>query len=346
MKLKPEPISLSTRSSHAGTTAKSGFSARLSAPVLPVVLSLFTLSCDAGPLEPTPGVIKDRFESIAAIQSKKLNEVSGIQAISDNHFIVHNDDGKARVSVIDDQGAKVDNIRLRDGKQQEWEDITVIREGDRQILVIGEIGDNFSTRKSVRLYFTKAPEPDKNGTYPESLELVHQVDLRYPDGPRDAEALAWDSNEKQLLIATKRDIPPRLYTISLEKALSESKAELTFAGEMLNLRPPTMANILAHKKRGQWFSQPTGMDISPDGSLAAVITYRSLYIYQRQPGETWPAAFTNKPVEFLGPQGTHQEAVSFEVNGKSVIVTGERRPAFLFRLAVPEDLDTLSRDAD
>ena len=74
------------------------------------------------------------------------------------------------------------------------------------------------------------------------------------------------------------------------------------------------------------------MDISPDGSRAAVITYRSLYLFAREDSESWADAFQRQPVELVGPPGAHQEAVGFSADGRSVYVTTERRPAPLHRV--------------
>ena len=77
----------------------------------------------------------------------------------------------------------------------------------------------------------------------------------------------------------------------LDKALAEEEFTAAFLGEVPGFRPPTKTDILSNPKRGMWVSQPTGMDISPDGRMAAVITYRSLYLFRRAEGETWLDAF-------------------------------------------------------
>ena len=79
------------------------------------------------------------------------------------------------------------------------------------------------------------------------------------------------------------------------------------------------------------------MDISPDGRLAAVITYRSLYLFPREDGESWPEALQRQPVEIIGPPGFHDEAVGFSSDGRSVIVASEGRPSPLFRLDIPPE---------
>ncbi len=52
--------------------------------------------------------------------------------------------------------------------------------------------------------------------------------------------------------------------------------------------------------------------------LIAVITYRSLYVFERRDDETWPEAFQREPVEYLGPPGLHDEAVGFSHDQKSI----------------------------
>jgi hypothetical protein len=74
------------------------------------------------------------------------------------------------------------------------------------------------------------------------------------------------------------------------------------------------------------------MDISDDGRTAAVITYRSLYFFERNQDETWAEAFQREPVEYPGPPGLHDEAVAFSHDQQSIYVTTERRPAPLYRL--------------
>jgi len=96
-------------------------------------------------------------------------------------------------------------------------------------------------------------------------------------------------------------------------------------------------DLLKDPGRGLWVSQPTGMASSPDGRLAAVLTYRSLYLFHREGTESWEEAFQRQPLEYVGPPGSHDEAVSFSLDGSAVYVTTERRPAPLYRLDLPQE---------
>ena len=214
-------------------------------------------------------------------------------------------------------------------KNKDWEDITRVMSDEGPLLVIGDIGDNNNGRKKVRLYFVKEPA---SGEYQSEVEPVHRLKVRYEDGPRDVEAMAYDPASDMILFLSKRDKPPRLYGVPMDLALKEEALVATFLGEVPGFRPPTRMDMLKSHKRGLWVSQPTGMDISDDGRTAAVITYRSLYVFERHDNETWVEAFQRDPVEYLGPPGLHDEAVGFGHDQQSIYVTTERRPAPLYRL--------------
>ena len=205
-------------------------------------------------------------------------------------------------------------------------------------IVAGDIGDNKSKRKSIKLYFAEEPVPGKKDRYGGHLELQHRLDLTYPDGPRDCESMSYDPVGKQILLLSKRDKPPRLYAVDLETALTQQSAELEFLGTTSALRPPTRRDRAHWGGRTDWISQPTGLDISADGTEAVVITYRSLYRYRRHENEDWLTAMQRKPEEVVGPPAVQNEAVAFSVDGKKAIyVTTEKRPAPVYRIEFTDD---------
>lgn len=272
------------------------------------------------------------FQRAGKLTAAALNEASGIQAGPAGVFYLH-DDESARLYLCDPTGRNLDALAVTAGNR-DWEDITRVPGEHGPLLVIGDIGDNHGTRKRISLYFL--PEPA--ATNPESsnarqpVAVRHRLRVTYPDGPRDAESLAYDPASGMLLILSKRDQPPRLYGIPLDLALWKQQLEAEFLGEVPGFRPPTRRDILSSPGRGMWVSQPTGMDISPDGRLAAVITYRSLYLFERRADESWIEAFQRAPEEIIGPPGSHDEAVGFSADGRSIFVTAEGRAAPLYRL--------------
>jgi len=292
-------------------------------------------ACNADEVPKPADKSETGFVVTALLESKELDEVSGIQSGEGGVFFLHNDGGSPSIYIADKNGRHLGKLTIRDAKNRDWEDITRIPGENGPLLVLGDIGDNKTRYKSIKLYLVAEPQPSASGTYPIEVALAHKKKVRYPDEPRDCEAMAYDPASKMILFLTKRDHPPRLYGLPVEEALQAGKAKLQYLGEVPVFRPPTMADLLSSKKRGAWVSQPTGMDISSDGKRAAVITYRSLYLFERAEDESWAEAFLKTPLEYIGPPGLHDEAVTFEFDSLDVYVSTERRPTPVYKLALP-----------
>jgi len=296
------------------------------------ILLIFFAGCDTGYIPEPAAEPANGFMVTAILEAKELDEVSGIQSGAGGLFYLHNDGGSPSIYIADADGRHLGKITIRNAKNRDWEDITRIPGEDGPLLVLGDTGDNKARYKSIRLYIVAEPLPPANEPYPNKIKLRHTIELRYPDGPRDCEAMAYDPASNMLLFLTKRDSPSHLYGLPLEEALQADKAKLQYLGDVPSFRPPAMADLVSNKKRGRWISQPTGMDISSDGRRAAVITYRSLYLFERAEDESWAEAFQKAPVEYVGPPGLHDEAVTFGFNALQVYVSTERRPTPVYKL--------------
>jgi len=272
------------------------------------------------------------------LASNKLNEASGMQASfsRDGDFFVHNDEGRPVIYAVDETGADLGLVTIVPAKNKDWEDITSVPVDDERWLVIGDIGDNWARRKSIKLYFIEEPKTGKDDRYAGQQDLKHWLSLTYPDGPRDCESMAYDPISNQILFLSKRDKPPRLYAVDLDTALSQAQADLKFLGTTSKLRRPTPSDRHKWGGRTDFISQPTGLDISADGSEAVVITYRSLYRYRRQQDEDWLTAMQRKPEEVVGPPAVQNEAIAFSVDGKQIFVTTEKRPTPIHRVIFTE----------
>jgi hypothetical protein len=274
-----------------------------------------------------------RFQLAGRLESKRLDEASGVMMTPGGVLFLHNDEG-TRLYFAGADGRNLGFADIEGTKNRDWEDLTRVPGDSGPLLVIGDIGDNHNRRKRVSLYFVPEPLP---GQYPDKLRSIHRVRVTYPDGPRDAESMAYDPVSGMILLLSKRDKPPRLYGVPLDLALWQAEVEAEFLAEVPGFRPPTRSDILRSIGRGQWVSQPTGMDISADGSMAAVITNRSLYLFRRHDGESWPEAMQRQPEEIVGPPGLHDEGVGFSADGRSLIVVTEGRPSPIYRLDLPPE---------
>ena len=273
-------------------------------------------------------------EQMGYLASRQLIETSGMQASHSRNgdFFVHNDDGQPVIYAINQAGANLGQLPLVPAKNKDWEDLAAIPVGDSRWLVVGDIGDNWAQRKSIKLYFTAEPQTGANDRYSGHLDLEHWLELTYPDGPRDCESMTYDPVGDRILLLSKRDKPPRLYAVDRATALAQGQAELEFLGTIHPMRPPTPADRARWGGRTDWISQPTGMDISPDGKEAVVLTYRSLYRFRRQDGEDWLSALQRKPDEMIGPPAPQNEAVAYSSDGVAIYVTTEKIPAPVFRI--------------
>ena len=201
------------------------------------------------------------------------------------------------------------------------------------MLVIGDIGDNGARRKFIKLIFVTEPVPGENGEYAGKLHSVHQLKLRYPDGPRDCESIAWDPVNDRFLLLSKRIVPPRIYAIDRETALNSDSATLEYLGELKPFRRPDERDARALGKRARWSAQPAAIDISPDGRDMAVITYRSLHYLSRDDGQDWAEVLKGESIELLGPPSAQEEAVGFSADGKQLVITAEGRhaPVYIYQ---------------
>jgi len=272
-------------------------------------------------------------EQTGWLASDELMEASGLQAshARAGDFFVHNDSGEPLLYAIDETGRDLGAIAVVPARNRDWEDITSVPVGNGRWIVVGDIGDNMAKRKDIRLYFIEEPKTGKFDRYSGEAILKHALNLTYPDGPRDCESMAYDPVDRQILLLSKRDNPPRLYAVDLDTALNQGQAELRYLGSIAKLRPPTSRDRFQFGGRTDFISQPTGMDISPDGSEMAVITYRSLYRYQRKSGQDWLGVMQGKPEEVVGPPAVQNEAVAYSIDGRGIYVTTEKRPAPVYR---------------
>ena len=89
-------------------------------------------------------------------------------------------------------------------RSTDWEDIAVGPgpDGDGDFLYVGDIGDNGAERRSVTVYRVAEPEaaPVPPGV---ALSGAEAIELTYPGGPVDAEALLVDPRTGDLVIVTK-----------------------------------------------------------------------------------------------------------------------------------------------
>jgi hypothetical protein len=136
----------------------------------------------------------------ALIPMKGLPEASGVAASRKMPGVLwsHNDSGEPALLAVSPDGASVSRLWVARAAVEDWEDIDVGPCPDGSCIYIGDIGDNNAKRGSLTIY--RVPEPDSGGDA--RSRKTESMRLLYPDGAKDAEALAVLPNGS-LFIVTK-----------------------------------------------------------------------------------------------------------------------------------------------
>jgi len=251
------------------------------------------------------------------IQDEGLSEMSGLEASPSQPGVLWsiNDSGSRPLLYrLGLRGENLGRVRVHGTNwwHNDWETLAVWREGDVDWLLIGDVGDNKQRRAHVNVYAVREPIADET-----RATVAWSVRFRYPDGPRDAEGITMDASTGDLLVLSKRDVPQRLYRLPMAQARAGGLA----TAELVATLPPLSA-------------QATGLDITKDGSTMAVLTYKGLYLWQRDQGQDWASALATGKRRIPLPALSKAEAMAFGADPGVVYVGSERLPAPLLAIGI------------
>jgi len=244
------------------------------------------------------------------LATEQLDEASGLahSRIHNQILYSHNDSGgAASIFAIDYKGNLISEIQVSGVQNRDWEDIaTGIDPVDgKAYIYIGEIGDNRARYSSIFIYRIEEPA----SVLQDSLIISHEpeiYEIRYEDGPRDAEALFMEPDSGDLYILSKREERVGIYRLTYPLSTSEIN----------------VAQRLGDMEMG-WV---TAADISADGSSILVKNYPGIRRYKRAKNQSVFEALQRKgkilPYQ-LEPQG---EAVCFDAKGKGYFTLSEAAP--------------------
>jgi len=143
-----------------------------------------------------------------------LDEASGLTSSrwSDDRIWAHNDSGdSARLFALDRSGKLLATVTLEGAKAKDWEDIArgpcAPGEEARSCLYVADMGDNKEKRDDVRFYRFAEPE---SLTAEMTVTTFETMELRYPVGPLNAEAM-WVDEQARVVILSKEDNRTRIF---------------------------------------------------------------------------------------------------------------------------------------
>jgi hypothetical protein len=243
------------------------------------------------------------------IGNRRITESSGLAKSMrwPNVFWTHNDSGHPpRLFAIRRDGTTVPNrhtgssgIIVVGAKSVDWEDIAIDDQGN---LIIGDIGNNTSSRATLTLYRVREPDPFKAC----KTDPVEKQDIYFPDSPSRAwncEALFWAGGKTYLLTKRRGGIKTGLYGVY--GAPTQEVQSLVKIGSF------------------DFGASVTAADASPDGRLLAVLTYNAVWLFEGTPGGN--NYFNGKRSVF--PFHIWQtEALCFD--GDRILMTNERGQVF------------------
>jgi hypothetical protein len=240
--------------------------------------------------------------AINALTRQDLPEVSGVAAsrINPGILYIHQDSGDPnQVYLTDGSGADKGTLTLTSVDNRDWEDIAV---GPGPVagvnyVYVGDIGDNDSKFSSVFVY--RFPEPDLTGKslpYISDINTVDRIELKYPDGPGNAETLMVDPLTRDIYIADKQSNLSKIYVARYP----QSTTSVTVMTPVVQL----------------YFNKATSGDISPDGT-EILLRSNELIWYWKLPAGTGISAGLLTPPEVAPyannePQG---EGIGFAADG-------------------------------
>lgn len=276
------------------------------------------------------GEQKEPFARLSGlVLDERLQEISGVAAsrTHDNVLWMLNDGGNdAAVYAVSRRGRVLARYELDGVANTDWEDLATFELEGKRYLLIADTGDNGGLRRTLQLHVLAEPQALEDGTVTPAWSIA----FRWPDGPRDSEAVAVDAAAGQVLVVSKKRRPPELFAVPLKPASQRVVARKL--GTLAGIPQPTAQERKAQHSRAALKGLVTAADVSPDGLRLAVMTYHDLAVYTRAPGEPWGKAVAREPLVHALPWIPQAEAMAWSAGGRGLFATGEFTPAPLFFL--------------
>jgi hypothetical protein len=245
-------------------------------------------------------------------QRPQLRESSGVAVSRTHHGVLwtHNDSGDGPfIYATDTAGKDRGAVRVTGAAAVDWEDIALgpCPRATGSCLYLADTGDNNEVRSSVFVYAVPEPAPPAAGDSVATTSPAAVLQLVYPGGPADVEAIYVARDATLYLVTKGRSRGVRLLRVRRDawQRRGVVAAELV---QQLPIEPqPRLGRLV------------TGAALSPDGAHVAVRTYTELYVFAIQPEGTLAPNPTSCLLGPLEPQG---EAVDY-LDASTLVLTSE-----------------------
>ncbi len=247
-------------------------------------------------------------EIVGYVESPQVNAASGMTASRANPGVLWaaNDLGDERLFAFDTTGRHLGVYNLSTITCRDFEDITTGPgpQAGVRYLYVADTGDNSQVRSTVTVF--RVSEPSVSATQSPvnvNLTAIDSINLRYPDGPHDAESLIVDPANGDMYIITKRDARSRIY-YAPASASTTQVTTLQFLGEL------TWGGAIS-------------ADISPDGDEILLLHIDRAYYYSRPVGTSIAAALQAAPTQIPYTPQQLGEGITFDHTGMHYYANSE-----------------------
>ncbi len=264
------------------------------------------------------------------ILAPQLDEVSGMAASrthADTLWTLNDGGNAAALYAIGNRGSLHATLRIDNVLNTDWEDLAAFDLQGRHYLLIADTGDNGGLRRTLQLHVVEEPRRLVDG----HARPAWSIAFRWPDGPRDCEAVAVDAASGQILLVSKRRRPPELFVLPLRPQPGVLQVARR-VGFLAGVPEPDAESLRENRHMARIRNQVTAADISPDGRTFAVLTYSDVLLYARPRRGSWSQAVANAPQVHHLPWLPQAEALAWSTDGRGLYATGEHSPAPLLYL--------------
>lgn len=255
------------------------------------------------------------------LNSDALLESSGLafSHVDPNCVWSHNDSGdRARLLGFNHVGRLIGRADLKGVKANDWEDMASFHDTVPRLLV-ADVGDNDTVRKSVSIYIFDEPNPHKRSV----VTVFEHLVVHYPNGAENCESVAVDIKNRRVLLLGKSALIATMYQVDLPKRMVGDRAKgLVTKTEVTATSIQKLAIPLA-----------TGMDLCPSTGDLWVSNYLQVFCYPSARRTTLEARLQQVPKMLDLPSLKQVEAIAID-DKRRVWVTSEGKPAKLQRVLV------------
>ncbi len=270
------------------------------------------------------------------LEATELEEVSGLAPSglrSDVFWALPDSGNPPDLFAVGLDGSHRGRFTVVGVTNRDWEDIDSFLLEGQPCLLIADTGDNEGRDPQYSLHIVREPPiPPGRAPVKGAVAVLRTILFVFEDGPRDCEAVAVDPAGETVYLLSKRDVPPVLYTLPLAPTGDVAVLTARRLTEVPHIPRPTAQDLSEDRQYGRYRSQVTAMDFAPDGSSAAVLTYKCAYRFPRAPEESWADAFQRVPETLPLPRLRQAESLCYSRDGQALYITSEQRPCPLLRL--------------